>query len=559
MAQHDLVVDNADGLTVRQDINAAFQALATLMAGTTAPALPYPNMLWLDTAASPYLLKQRDNANTGWSTIASIDASGCVPYRQGKPLTAATTAKVNLAATTNPAAADDASAGYAVGSRWLNTTTDQELVCADATTAAAVWKQTTYQTATAGALALGGNANASSTNAIAIGQDTSAAGAANVAIGQLAQIGGSYNVGIGYNARFAASQSYNLAIGYNTNPGINADADFDSNVLIGRELIYTTGAVQKNGAASPNINTLIGYRVISADVGGLISLGAQNQLAGYLTVHHAGSGPITLGSNNLGIGSRLNEVQNTALADPLVIGDGTVTLGAWSNRNIQGAVTVGNRAVTIGYSNNRNNVAGIALVVGTDSVTIGNNNNYDSGGVIGGDAIAIGTDCDTAADNAIAIGQSCVVAKAGAIALGKGQTATNPGELAFGTAASHGMVTYVLATTTTDASTVELTTDGASYIAIPAGKVFCFGAFQTTWNRTDGVHRVCHFGCGVIRNNAGATTLVKAPVVVAGDGTENPITFAADDANDRLAIKITGKAAKTIETRAIVTGAFLAG
>jgi hypothetical protein len=79
MAQHDLVVDNADGLTVRQDINAAFQALATLMAGTTAPALPYPNMLWLDTAASPYLLKQRDNANTGWSTIASIDASGCVP------------------------------------------------------------------------------------------------------------------------------------------------------------------------------------------------------------------------------------------------------------------------------------------------------------------------------------------------------------------------------------------------------------------------------------------------------------------------------------------------
>jgi hypothetical protein len=556
MAQHDLVVDNADGLTVRQDINAEFQALATRMAGTTAPALPYPNMMWLDTAASPYLLKQRDNANTGWSTIASIDASGCVPYRQGKPLTAATTAKVNLAAVTNPAAGDDANAGYAVGSRWLNTTTDQEFVCADATAGAAVWKQTTYQTTTAGALAIGSNANASSTNIIAIGQDASAAGTANVAIGQLAQIGGGYNVGIGYNARFAASQSYNVAIGYNINPGTNTDPDFDANVLIGRELLYTGGTVQKNGSAVPSGNTILGYRTISADLHGLTLLGTQNQLIGYLTVHHAGTGPITLGSYNVGIGSRFNEIQGTALADPLVIGDGTVTLGAWNNRNSQGAVTVNSRTVTIGYSNNRNSVAGIALVVGTGQIAIGNNN-YDSGGVIGGNAIAIGTDCDTAADNAIAIGESCVVAKAGAVALGKGQTATNPGELAFGTAASYGMVTYVLATTTTDASTVELTTDGTSFIAIPAGKVFCFRAFQTTWNRTDGVHRVCHFGCGVIRNNAGAMTLVKAPIVVAGDGTENPITFAADDANDRFAIKITGKAAKTIETRVIVTGAFL--
>lgn len=119
--------------------------------------------------------------------------------------------------------------------------------------------------------------------------------------------------------------------------------------------------------------------------------------------------------------------------------------------------------------------------------------------------------------------------------------------------------TYVLAATTTDASTVELTTDGASFIAIPAGKVLCFEALQTTWNRTDGVHRVCRFGCGVIRNNAGTTTLVKAPIVVAGDGAENAISFTADDVGDRLAIKITGKAAKTIETRVVVTGAFLAG
>ena len=73
------------------------------------------------------------------------------------------------------------------------------------------------------------------------------------------------------------------------------------------------------------------------------------------------------------------------------------------------------------------------------------------------------------------------------------------------------------------------------------------------------MHRVGRFGCGVIRNNAGTTTLIKAPVVVAGDGAENAISFTADDVGDRLAVRITGKAAKTIETRVIVTGAFLAG
>ncbi|MFZ1415541.1 MAG: hypothetical protein WAS73_13315, partial [Defluviicoccus sp.] len=194
---------------------------------------------------------------------------------------------------------------------------------------------------------------------------------------------------------------------------------------------------------------------------------------------------------------------------------------------------------------------------GARSITIGNGNNYDSGGVIGENAIAIGSECDVSADSGIAIGRSCVVAKANAVALGKAQTASNPGELAFGTSASHGIVTYVLAATTTDVSTVELTTDGVNFIAIPAGKVFCFEAFQTTWNRTDGAHQVCRFAGGVIKNSAGTTTLVKTPTVIASDGAENQIAFAADDANDRLAVTITGKVGKTIETRVIVTGAFL--
>jgi chaperonin cofactor prefoldin len=51
--------------------------------------------------------------------------------------------KVNLTAATNPGAGNDASQGYAAGSRWLNTITDREFVCLDAATGAALWKETT--------------------------------------------------------------------------------------------------------------------------------------------------------------------------------------------------------------------------------------------------------------------------------------------------------------------------------------------------------------------------------------------------------------------------------
>jgi len=409
----------------------------------------------------------------------------------------------------------------------------------------------------AAAIAIGESASASNTSAIAIGDNASATGADCVAIGHAASLSGNYNVGIGLNAKFAASQQCNIGIGYNVNPGINADADFDQNVLIGREVLSTAGTVQRNGASAPSNNTFLGYRVISADFNGLISLGSQNALIGYWVAHHAGTGPLTLGNYNVTVGCRSNEVQNTGIADPLTIGNGAIALGAWNNRNTAGAVTVNDYAITIGYSSNRNSAATVPLTVGARSITIGNGNNYDSGGVIGENAIAIGSECDVLGESGIAIGRSCVVAKANAVAIGKGQTATNAGELAFGPTASHGMVTYVLAATATDASTVELTTDGTNFIAIPAGKVFCFEAFQTSWNRTDGAHQVCRFSCGVIRNSAGTVMLVKAPTVIASDGAENQVTFTADDANDRLAVTITGKAAKTIETRVIVTGAFL--
>lgn len=55
--------------------------------------------------------------------------------------------KYNHVATTAPTASDDSSAGYAVGSRWIDTTNDLEYVCVDASVGAAVWVETTQQAA----------------------------------------------------------------------------------------------------------------------------------------------------------------------------------------------------------------------------------------------------------------------------------------------------------------------------------------------------------------------------------------------------------------------------
>lgn len=72
--QHDMVIDNATGLAVRQDINAALQALVTLSSGPVAPAVPYPGQLWLNT--SSMVLMQRNQGNTAWGTFA---ISGIAP------------------------------------------------------------------------------------------------------------------------------------------------------------------------------------------------------------------------------------------------------------------------------------------------------------------------------------------------------------------------------------------------------------------------------------------------------------------------------------------------
>ena len=77
MAQHDYVIDNASGATVRADINSALSAIQTLNSGTSAPSSTAAGMLWLDTTGgAPYVLKVRDAGNNHWLTLASVTDPG---------------------------------------------------------------------------------------------------------------------------------------------------------------------------------------------------------------------------------------------------------------------------------------------------------------------------------------------------------------------------------------------------------------------------------------------------------------------------------------------------
>ena len=51
--------------------------------------------------------------------------------------------KVNLSASVAPAASNDASQGYAIGSRWIDTTGNSEYVCVNDATGSAIWIETT--------------------------------------------------------------------------------------------------------------------------------------------------------------------------------------------------------------------------------------------------------------------------------------------------------------------------------------------------------------------------------------------------------------------------------
>jgi len=71
MSQEDYVVANADGATVRADINAQLDAIVTNNSGASEPTDKFANMWWADTGTN--ILKSRNQANTGWLTRFDLD------------------------------------------------------------------------------------------------------------------------------------------------------------------------------------------------------------------------------------------------------------------------------------------------------------------------------------------------------------------------------------------------------------------------------------------------------------------------------------------------------
>lgn len=78
MSQNDMVIANADGATVRADINSALQALASMSSGTSAPSTTYAGQWWWDTTNN--LIKIRNGANNAWITAFTFDGTTLAVY-----------------------------------------------------------------------------------------------------------------------------------------------------------------------------------------------------------------------------------------------------------------------------------------------------------------------------------------------------------------------------------------------------------------------------------------------------------------------------------------------
>lgn len=76
MAQHDLIIDNAGGATVRADINNALAALGSSMKGPNAPSAPLAGMLWVEDdnpSATVWTVKMYDGAD--WISLGTLDST----------------------------------------------------------------------------------------------------------------------------------------------------------------------------------------------------------------------------------------------------------------------------------------------------------------------------------------------------------------------------------------------------------------------------------------------------------------------------------------------------
>jgi len=73
MATHDYVLANQSGSSFRSDLNNALSAIVSQNSSSTEPATKYSYQYWVDTSATPALIKQRNAANDAWITLGEVD------------------------------------------------------------------------------------------------------------------------------------------------------------------------------------------------------------------------------------------------------------------------------------------------------------------------------------------------------------------------------------------------------------------------------------------------------------------------------------------------------
>lgn len=81
MAQHDQVIDNGPGASVRSDINAAVSALFSCSSGSVEPNTTVAGQLWWDSTNS--VLNVRNQPNTAWLPIAVNVGASYLPITGG--------------------------------------------------------------------------------------------------------------------------------------------------------------------------------------------------------------------------------------------------------------------------------------------------------------------------------------------------------------------------------------------------------------------------------------------------------------------------------------------
>src|SRR5690349_16188141 len=95
MTQHDQNVANADGATVRADINDAIVALFGNSSGPTAPSTTVAYQLWADTTTG--LLKIRNAANSAWIVIGPLASIAFGLQQQSSNVASAATIDLDAA------------------------------------------------------------------------------------------------------------------------------------------------------------------------------------------------------------------------------------------------------------------------------------------------------------------------------------------------------------------------------------------------------------------------------------------------------------------------------